>query len=272
MPLDTARARQLLVKGDLRALFIEELGWDRHPTAQQMMLDPALPALTLLAHKRGMVAYQCRTLDGERLPDYALRRKIEHQVAKFTHEHLIVFTDAQLETQIWQWVRREPGKPAACREHTYHRTQPGDALLQKLEAIAFTLQEEDTLSLMDVTRRTRAGFDVERVTKRFYDRFQVEHAAFLKFVSGITEVADREWYASVMLNRLMFVYFIQRKGFLDGDQHYLRNRLNKLRADHGKDKFYSFYRYISCCACFTRGSGAASAVPSWKSWSAVFPI
>ena len=122
---------------------------------------------------------------------------------------LIVFTDAGNETQVWQWVKRETGKPAACREHVFHRSQTGDALLQKLEAIAFTLQEEERLSLTDVTRRTRAGFDVERVTKRFYDRFQKEHAAFLKFVSGITDRADQEWYASVMLNRLMFVYFIR---------------------------------------------------------------
>ena len=234
----------MLVKGNLRALFIEELGWDRHPTALQITLDSTVLTLPVLAQKRGMVAYECPTADGERLPDYARRRKIEHQVAKFAHEHLIVFTDAQLETQIWQWVKREPSKPAACREHTFHRSQPGDALLQKLEAIAFTLQEEDTLSLMDVTHRARAGFDVERVTKRFYDRFQKEHAAFLKFVSGITEVADREWYVSVMLNRLMFVYFIQRKGFLDGDTHYLRNRLTRMRDEHGRDKFYSFYRYF----------------------------
>jgi hypothetical protein len=47
-----------------------------------------------------------------------------------------------------------------------------------------------------------------------------------------------------MLNRLMFIYFIQRKGFLDGDRHYLRNRLNRMRKEHGRDKFYSFYRYF----------------------------
>ena len=126
----------------------------------------------------------------------------------------------------------------------FHRSQTGDALLQKLEAIAFTLEEEERLSLTDVTSRTRAGFDVERVTKRFYDRFQKEHTAFLKFVSGITDRTDQEWYASVMLNRLMFVYFIQRKGFLDGDRDYLRNRLSQMREEHGKDKFYSFYRYF----------------------------
>ena len=45
-------------------------------------------------------------------------------------------------------------------------------------------------------------------------------------------------------NRLMFIYFIQRKGFLNGDQHYLRNRLQQMQAEHGKDQFYSFYRYF----------------------------
>jgi hypothetical protein len=85
---------------------------------------------------------------------------------------------------------------------------------------------------------------VERVTKRFYDRFKAEHAKFFQFITGITDRVDHEWYASVLLNRLMFVYFIQRKGFLDGDTEYLRNRLNRMQADHGKDKFYSFYRYV----------------------------
>ncbi len=244
MALNAARARERLAKGDLRALFIEELGWDRHTATLRVTVDGSTLDLHALAQKRGMVAYHCPAPAGQPLPDYSHRRKIEHQVAKSAHEHLIIFTDPGNQTQVWQWVKRELGKPTACREHAYHRSQPGDALLQKLNAIAFTLEEEDRLSLPDVTRRARAGFDVERVTKRFYDRFQKEHGAFLKFITGITQSTDREWYASVMLNRLMFVYFVQRKGFLDGDRHYLRNRLARMRAEHGKDKFYSFYRYF----------------------------
>ncbi len=244
MPLNTSRARQQLRDFAFRPLFIEELGWDQHQASLEIPLNGRRVILEAFAQKRGMVAYQCRDPDWQGLPDYALRRKIEHQVAKTAHEHLIIFIDDPQTTQIWQWVKREPGKPTACREHTYHKSQPGDALLQKLQAIAFTLDEEDTLSLTDVTRRARAGFDVERVTKRFYDRFQKEHAAFLKLINGITDRADHEWYASVMLNRLMFIYFIQRKGFLDGDPEYLRNRLSRCRAEKGKDKFYSFYRYF----------------------------
>ena len=244
MSLDRNRARQLLATGELQSLFIEELGWDQHSSPLEIKAAAMPVRLQALAQKRGMVAYHCPPPSGESLPDYPHRRKIEQQVAQSAHEHLIVFTDSGNETQVWQWVKREPGKPVACREHVFHRSQTGDALLQKLEAIAFTLEEEERLSLTDVTRRTRAGFDVEKVTKRFYDRFQKEHTAFLKFVSGITDRSDKEWYASVMLNRLMFVYFIQRKGFLDGDRDYLRNRLSQMREEHGKDKFYSFYRYF----------------------------
>ena len=134
----------------------------------------------------------------------------------------------------------------ACREHVLPSipNRGKRSCCRSSRQIAFTLEEKKRLSLTDVTRRARAGFDFEHVTKRFYDRFQKEHTAFLKFVSGIADRADKEWYASVMLNRLMFVYFIQRKGFLDGDRAYLRNRLRQMREEHGTDKFYSFYRYF----------------------------
>jgi hypothetical protein len=88
--------------------------------------------------------------------------------------------------------------------------------------------------------------------KKFYDRFKLEHAAFLNFIQGIDSQADREWYASLMLNRLMFIYFIQRKGFLDtkspgmldGDANYLSNRLKWVQEQNGENQFHTFYRYF----------------------------
>ena len=76
-------------------------------------------------------------------------------------------------------MKREPGKPQRRREHTSIAGQPGEPL-QKLDHIAFAFDEEETLTLVDVTRRMAPAFDVERVTKRFYDRFKTEHAAFLQ--------------------------------------------------------------------------------------------
>src|SRR3989338_2440850 len=105
MALNATRARQLLAKDDLRGLFIEALGWDNHNAALDIMLAGSSATIPALAQKRGMVAYHCPTPRGQRLPDYAQRRNIEHQVAKTAHEHLIVFTDAENGTQIWKWVK-----------------------------------------------------------------------------------------------------------------------------------------------------------------------
>lgn len=46
-----------------------------------------------------------------------------------------------------------------------------------------------------------------------------------------------------MLNRLMFCYFIQKKGFLNGDENYLRNKLHWVQEKKGKNQFFkSFYQ------------------------------
>lgn len=244
MAIDHKAVQDRLKKFDFAGLFTQELGWDWHTSKLSITADGCQYDLEAVAHKRGMVVYHCPARPGARIPEYPVRRKVEHQVTKTTREHLIIFTDAGQTTQIWQWVKREPGKPAACRERTYHKGHSGEALVQRLQEIVFLLDDEEKTTLLDVTSKNRKAFDVERITKKFYDRFQKEHTAFLKFIEGITEGTDREWYASVMLNRLMFVYFIQRKGFLDGDEHYLRNRLARCQHEKGADKFYSFYRYF----------------------------
>lgn len=241
MKFDAAAVRACLKTFDFETLFREHLGWDAHRATLDVNLpDDHTVTLSAVAEKRGFVAYLCLEIPADRTRRIAIDRK----AAQIAHEHFIIYADQDAGRQIWQWVRREPGKPLANREQSFNVTQSGEALIQRLDQIAISLDEEEDISLVDVTRRTRRAFDVEKITKKFYERFQKEHKAFLKFITGIGNAGDHEWYASVMLNRLMFVYFIQKKGFLDGDRDYLRNRLNRLRAEHGSDKFYSFYRYF----------------------------
>ena len=244
MDFNAVNAKKLLEQFDFAKLFIEELGWDRHSADLSVPTNGANYTLRAVAEKRGMVAWVCQAPTGQHIPDRAARKKIETQVAKTTLEHIIIFTDSKRAEQIWCWARREAGKPASAPEHFWYASSGNRGFLQKLEAIAFSLSEENTLTLVDVTARARAAFDVERVTKRFYDQFKAEHKAFLDFISGITELADKEWYASLMLNRLMFIYFMQRKGFLNAERDYLRDRLTLCQKEKGQDKFYSFYRYF----------------------------
>jgi len=147
-------------------------------------------------------------------------------------------------------------KSLASRDHRFDASQSGDPLIQRLEQIAVGLEEEEKITVVDVAGRARAAFDVDKVTKKFYDRFKTEHGDFLELIKGIKATADLEWYTSVMLNRLMFVYFIQKKGFLDGDADYLRNRLAMVRKARGNDRFHSFYRYF-LLRLFHEGLGKA---------------
>lgn len=241
MPLDRNRCRPLLQSFDFRNLFIEELGWDGHKAALDVALKEASIRLESISHKRGFVVWQCASPAGGKFPDSATRRRIEREATKAAHEHLIIFTDAAKTRQVWQWVRREPGKPLRVREVEWNGGQSGEIILQKLDPLFVSIDDEEALTLLDVTGRAGANVD-ERVTKKFYEEFRKQHGLFLKFITGIPNQGDHEWYASVMLNRLMFVYFVQKKGFLDGDTDYLRNRLTQLKAKNKGDKFYSFYR------------------------------
>lgn len=239
MSISPNSVRPYLRAFDFQKLFIEELGWDHYNVRQAVAVDGQSFILNAVAQKRGFQVFTCESDTVSQIPDHATRRKIEKEVTKSAHEHLIIYVDGGRTIQVWQWVKREPGKPAQSREHTYRSNQPGDSLIQKLQVLQFTLEEEEQgqISLPGVAGRVRAAFDVERVTKRFYDRFKAEHAAFLKFLKGIPDKDFECWYVSVMLNRLMFIYFIQKKGFLNEDQNYLRTKLAESH-NRGKDRFY----------------------------------
>lgn len=100
----------------------------------------------------------------------------------------------------------------------------------------------DDITTIELNQKIDNSLQTEKVTKKFYKEFQEYHKKFIGFIEGITEKIDCQWYASLMLNRLMFTYFIQKQGFLDGDNNYLENRLNCVKESIGKDNFYTFYR------------------------------
>ena len=230
---------------DLQNLFVEGLGWNHHHGQPvHLTVDGYGYALQPMAEKAGFVVYLCEPDADGAVPPYPVRRKIEHQIAKLSFEHIIVFVD-DAKTTLWQWVKREVGKPVACREHPFRAGQGGDPLLQRLCTLAVTLDEEEGLTIGVVASRVRQAMDVERLTKRFYERFKKELATFQRFIDGIAAQGDREWYASLMLNRMMFIYFVQKKGFLDGDPDYLRNRLamvQRPQRENGNGRFHQFYR------------------------------
>lgn len=250
--LDAARAQTLLDTGNLEALFIEELGWDHSSTKLHLTVDGQHVNLVPIAQKRELGVFEYKVSDGQSLPTYAERAAIETAVAKLVREHLIIFSAADRKTQVWQWAKREIGRPIQRREHTFQQGRRADLLIQKLGRLIFTIKaEEDGITVIDVAGRLKAGFDVAPITKRFYDGFQAEHKRFLARITGIRDEGTKRWYASIMLNRLMFIYFIQEKGFLDGDPLYLQTKLRE-SASTGKDRYLECYLFPLFFECLSK--------------------
>lgn len=242
MQINTTCFQQLLSQFKLPQLF-NELGWDQ-PTLGHQAISVAGAAFTLtpIAHKRGVAVLRCSPDANGRIPPRPVLLKIEHEARKIAHEHLLVFADVGETMLTWLWVLRAPGQPTSTRTHTWHQGQSGEALRQKLSQIVWSLEEEEAVTLTDVVTGLRRAFDRDRISKSFYDKFKIQHDTFAAYIIDPNQTIDRAWYASLMLNRLMFVYFIQKKGFLNGDENYLQNRMAQVQQAQGKGQFHSFYR------------------------------
>jgi hypothetical protein len=229
---------------NFRELF-NEMGWNNDFTTQPIAIDSDTYTMQAVAEKSGFKILLCSPGEKGSIPAYNTRKQIETKITKLFHEHLLIFTDAAKTEQIWQFVVRQAGKPTKVTETRWNTNQEAPELLyQRAAGIIFEMDEEEHITIIDVTRRMAENFQQnnERVTRAFYDRFKKEHTEFLQFIKGIEERTNQEWYASLMLNRLMFCYFIQKKGFLDKNKNYLRDKLNESREKHSSNRFYSFYR------------------------------
>jgi hypothetical protein len=243
------RFTTLLKAFDFGVLF-NELGWDHFKNKLPLTVNETALTLQGIAQKKGFAIFLCEPLQDGTLPLRHFRQQLEKKTAKHHYEHLIIYADIKKSQQIWQLAVKEENKPRQVKEINWHAHQDSEILFQRLRNLFFTLNEEDTISIVDVTQRVANNFAIntEKITKKFYTEFKKQHGIFLKFIEGVDdhlttdENLNKQWYASLMLNRLMFCYFIQKKGFLDKDTHYLKNKLALSIKISGSDNFYSFYR------------------------------
>lgn len=240
--VDIERIRKSLEQRDLTTLFVDVLGWDAPiGSGRRVSLDDQVEAREV-AVKKGVGVWYCPSLPGGEL-----QRRLDAEVARLTAERVLVFDDGV--EQHWKWPEpRKSGAGVRLVTHKYFVGSRNDGLIQRLTAVRFTLAEHSALTVMDVRERVRMAFRADTITAKFYKEFKAHHDAFVGTesepgaIEGIPGLGDRTWYGSVLMNRLMFMYFLQKKGFMDGDRDYLRNRLKAVRGLLGRDAFYGFYR------------------------------
>jgi len=239
---------QYIKENDFKGLFISEMGWNRfHGQAdiQPFDIDGIVYQMTTIAERSG---FQIITCPVNAIPTTTACRKIDYKLRRNANDYICIFYIP--DTEHHQWMA--PIKTVEKRDVVtveYETADKADFLFSKVDALSFDLGEVTTI--VDVKDRIQGTFAInsEKITKDFYTGFKKEHKAFADFITGIDDhiVAkdnrNKQWYTSVMLNRLMFCYFIQKKGFLNGDFDYLQTKLKWVRKEQGENRFFqSFYR------------------------------
>jgi adenine-specific DNA-methyltransferase len=110
----------------------------------------------------------------------------------------------------------------------------------RLEAIA-----AHDLSPQQIYQRHCDAFDVEKLTKRFYEGYK----ELFEYVSKVLLDANSHPYfndpirlqqfVQRLLGRVMFLYFLQKKGFLNEDRDFLKTQYKQLAPDPEDNDFYT---------------------------------
>jgi len=86
-------------------------------------------------------------------------------------------------------------------------------------------------------------YDTQQVVKEFYEEFEVLRTNLVQEVSGIpVDRGDaKQRYVQVILDRMIFLYFIQEKRLLDRNPKYLHEHPGRI-VDEREDRYENFYR------------------------------
>lgn len=236
-----ARTEQI---SDLGALF-SALGytavWEHVPPASWLgeSAEPGVRSAALVARCGAFRIFGLETRDPERWA-----RRAAARLAERAERGLIAALDARaghLVLAAW----RAPGSAAKARLRIkaigVPLAHPPVATLATLERLAAG-QDDSALGL---SLRIGEALASEGVTPRFFRAFRDTVAHFTDRLTVSARAADRRHLALTALTRVLFLYFVQAKGWLDGDARYLPKLL-----DHALSRRRHFHRSVLHPLCF----------------------
>ena len=233
---------------NFKELFVSEMLWN-NPTGATLLpeitIDDATFRIEQIAGRSGFQILQCEV---DEIPNSSVCRKLDAKIRRNAENYICIFFVPGTLHHLWVApVKKVEKRDVVLIE--YDTLDKAGFLFEKMESLSFAFEDEPTI--IDIIGKVQAAFLInsEKITKDFYAGFKKEHHNFATFITGIddniahNDNKNKQWYTSVMLNRLMFCYFIQKKGFLDGDVDYLRHKLEWTRSSEGEDRFFNkFYK------------------------------
>jgi len=136
--------------------------------------------------------------------------------------------------------RRRVFRRIAVGPHERLRTASERVAMLDLASLSPDLSD---LFPLAIQQRHDEAFDVEAVTREFFGRFARLFYRVRGEVAALPDLAgDADDHTQMLLDRLLFLYFVQKKGWLAQDPDYLYHRF--LNGHAGRPDSTSFYGQV----------------------------
>ena len=228
--------------GEIRGLFVEVL--DFNPAMGQVSLSPAPGNVNLPAS-----AERVAELDGVHvlyvaldIPDTDRVRKAEAAAAagliadQLGDDLLLVITNTSVSQIHLVYPSFESARPT-LRRMIVERDLPRRTAVQQVSNIYWNRRDTGSTRMA-----LGQAFDVEAVTQAFFEEYKRIFDRAIDRVEGFgsseAEQDTKKLFVQTLFNRLMFIYFLSRKGWLTfgGDNDYLNALWRDYQAADGEDK------------------------------------
>lgn len=200
-------------------------------------------------------------LKGERLLLTA-ERPIVLKLLDEQFDGLFIFSNATQSK--WHFVNVKQDS-AQARRRLFRRITigPEERLRTASERLVWLdLSQRETASRLEIRQLHEQAFDVEAVTDKFFQAYRTLFRILQKDL--ILQTGDENWahdYALQFLNRCMFLYFLQRKGWLGDEKEFLQllwesyrkpDDEHKNSVQYQKDAFFEYWLKVLFFEAFNK--------------------
>ena len=224
----------------IRSLFVEILDFDR----AEMLVPlgaakyPNLPSDARLLARRG--GFSVLYIPLERADDNQVKTATASAAAKaigdqIADEPLLLFTNRDYDELHIIYPDLSDSRPRLQRM-VAHRGQPGRTVVQQVANLWHDYGE----SGMTMGEAVRNAFSVEPVTNAFFRDYKAAYDDAVSLIGANIKRVDAEQFTQTLFNRLLFVQFVSRKGWLkfNGDADYLNALWQDYQSSPGRTNFY----------------------------------
>ena len=227
-------------KEDLLKFFIEELGYTNNPyfnyDKSKIKLDniDEIKSTHLISDTSDFKIWLLEMED--------VKADIMNKIANKLYNsnpfeyNLLIFTDSNYNEITFLHYYKEEKEKLKIRRLNIEDSRFTRTDLEILNSIC--IKNKKIIDDLDIELEYRKAFNLEEVTKKFFE-FRREIDNIEKNIIGLNDKQDKRNYAVLLANRMVFLYFIQKKKWLNGKKDYLYDRYKYCTNSKPELNYYS---------------------------------